>query len=215
MSAASGIIHSEMPTEKMLKEGGVMHSFQIWVNLPAKYKMTAPRYQDVPPENIPTFTSSDEKTRIKVIAGKVEDVTANIDTRTQIFFLDLRTTGRYALDLPSGMDAMVYNFHTEPILVGNEKAEVKEGQMAVIKTDGQPIDFEAAGSEEARVLVLAGTPIGEKVARYGPFVMNTRDELYQAFEDMETGRFGSIPGQMERMQLTDSANAARAKAGKE
>ncbi|ORX64173.1 RmlC-like cupin, partial [Linderina pennispora] len=177
MSAASGIIHSEMPTEKMLKEGGVMHSFQIWVNLPAKYKMTAPRYQDVPPENIPTFTSSDEKTRIKVIAGKVEDVTANIDTRTQIFFLDLRTTG-----------------------------QVKEGQMAVIKTDGQPIDFEAAGSEEARVL---------KVARYGPFVMNTRDELYQAFEDMETGRFGSIPGQMERMQLTDSANAARAKAGKE
>ncbi|ORX72355.1 RmlC-like cupin, partial [Linderina pennispora] len=215
MSAASGIIHSEMPTEKMLKEGGVMHSFQIWVNLPAKYKMTAPRYQDVPPENIPTFTSSDEKTQIKVIAGKVEDVTANIDTRTQIFFLDLRTTGQYALDLPSGMDAMVYNFHTEPILVGNEKAEVKEGQMAVIKTDGQPIGFEAAGSEEARVLVLAGTPIGEKVARYGPFVMNTRDELYQAFEDMETGRFGSIPGQMERMQLTDSANAARAKAGKE
>ncbi|KAJ1932072.1 hypothetical protein EC988_009578, partial [Linderina pennispora] len=78
-----------------------------------------------------------------------------------------------------------------------------------------PIDFEAAGSEEARVLVLAGTPIGEKIARYGPFVMNTRDELYQAFEDMETGQFGSIPGQMERMQLTDSANAARAKAGKE
>ncbi|KAJ1933077.1 hypothetical protein EC988_009239, partial [Linderina pennispora] len=116
MSAASGIIHSEMPTEKMLKEGGVMHAFQIWVNLPAKYKMTAPRYQDVPPENIPAFTSSDEKTRIKVIAGKVEDVTANIDTRTQIFFLDLRTTGRYTLDLPSGMDAMVYNFHTEPIL---------------------------------------------------------------------------------------------------
>ncbi|ORX64656.1 RmlC-like cupin, partial [Linderina pennispora] len=196
MSAASGIIHSEMPTEKMLKEGGVMHSFQIWVNLPAKYKMTAPRYQDVPPENIPTFTSSDEKTRIKVIAGKVEDVTANIDTRTQIFFLDLRTTGRYALDLPSGH--------------GTQWC-----QMAVIKTDGQPIDFEAAGSEEARVLVLAGTPIGEKVARYGPFVMNTQEELGQAFTDMRTGRFGSIPGRMERMHQTDSANAARAKAGKE
>ncbi|KAJ1950765.1 hypothetical protein EC988_004264 [Linderina pennispora] len=87
--------------------------------------------------------------------------------------------------------------------------------MAIIKTDGQPIDFEAAGSEEARVLVLAGTPIGEKVARYGPFVMNTQEELGQAFADMRTGRFGSIPGRMERMHQTDSANAARAKAGKE
>ncbi|KAJ2162593.1 hypothetical protein GGF46_000596 [Coemansia sp. RSA 552] len=220
MTAGSGVIHSEMPTEKLLKEGGVFHGFQIWVNLPAKDKMIRPRYQDVPPEGIPWFESADKQTKIKVIAGEVEDVQANIDTHTPIYFLDLRTSGKYSLKIPEGMDAMVYNYHPANIAVGQEKAELKEGQLAVVNTQGQPLDFEAAeatadGSEkkEARVLVLAGTPIREKIARYGPFVMSTDDELAQAISDMQTGRFGTIPGSSERMRQTDEANAKRRLAG--
>ncbi|KAJ2725204.1 hypothetical protein GGI07_001466 [Coemansia sp. Benny D115] len=215
MTAGSGVIHSEMPSDRLLKEGGLFEGFQIWVNLPAKDKMIRPRYQDVPPEDIPWFKSTDGKTNIKVIAGKVEDVTANIDTHTPIYFLDVRTTGRYELDIPEGMDAVVYNYHPADILIGQEKAKVTESQMAVIEAQGQPLAFEAAGDKEARVLLLAGTPIGEKVARYGPFVMNTEEELYQAFEDVQSGRFGTIPGSTERMRKTREANDLRLKAGKE
>ncbi|KAJ2385494.1 hypothetical protein H4S02_004304 [Coemansia sp. RSA 2611] len=120
------------------------------------------------------------------------------------------------------MDAMVYNYHPASILIGQEKTKVNESQLAILKTQGKPVEFEAAesvddgsGKKEARVLVLAGTPIGEKVARYGPFVMNTEDELRQAFKDMQTGHFGEIPGSFERMRKTDEANAKRKQAGKE
>ncbi|KAJ2719148.1 hypothetical protein GGI07_005386 [Coemansia sp. Benny D115] len=209
MTAGSGVIHSEMPSDRLLNEGGLFEGFQIWVNLPAKDKMIRPRYQDVPPEEIPWFTSADGKTRIKVIAGKVEGVTANIDTHTPIYMLDIRTTGRYELAIPENMSAVAYNYHSTDMLVGQEKTKVTESQMAVIKTMGQPVAFEAAGSEEARVLLLAGTPIGEEVASYGPFVMNTDEELYQALADVESGRFGRIPGSSERMRKTREANELR------
>ncbi|KAI9482072.1 hypothetical protein LPJ78_001331 [Coemansia sp. RSA 989] len=219
MTAGSGVMHSEMPTKELLDKGGNFHGFQIWVNLPAKDKMIPPRYQDVPPENIPWFESADKQTRIKVIAGEVEGVKANIDTRTPIYFLDLRTTGKYALHIPEGMDAMVYNYHPTSILVGQEKTKVNESQLAIIKAQGEPVEFEAADGDsekkEARVLVLAGTPIGEKIVRHGPFVMNTADELLQAFTDMQTGHFGKIPGSFERMRATDEANAKRKQQGKE
>ncbi|KAJ1838808.1 hypothetical protein LPJ73_006962, partial [Coemansia sp. RSA 2703] len=105
MTAGSGVIHSEMPSDDLLKKGGRFEGFQIWVNLPAKDKMIRPRYQDVPPEDIPWFHSEDKKTNIKVIAGEVEGVTATIDTHTPIYLLDLRTSGRYELTIPEGMSA--------------------------------------------------------------------------------------------------------------
>ncbi|KAJ2084345.1 hypothetical protein H4R24_000138 [Coemansia sp. RSA 988] len=222
MTAGSGVIHSEMPTDELQKKGGDFHGFQIWVNLPAKDKMIRPRYQDVPPEDIPWFNSADKQTKIKVIAGEVEGVQANIDTHTPIFMLDLRTSGKYSLAIPQGMDALVYNYNPAPILVGQEKTKLNESQLAVINTHGHPVEFEAVASttsgsdkEEARVLVLAGTPIGEKIARYGPFVMNTDEEIYQAISDMQSGRFGTIPGSSERMRKTDEANAKRRQAGKQ
>lgn len=220
MTAGSGVIHSEMPSDHMLKHGGRFHGFQIWVNLPAKDKMINPRYQDVPPESIPWFESDDKKTRIKVVAGEVEHVKATIDTHTPIYFFDLRTTGRYELAIPEGMDAMVYNYHTNPILVGQEKATLNESQLAIIKQQGEKVAFETGTNDlvenkEARVLVLAGAPIGEEVARHGPFVMNTEEEIYQAISDMQNRKFGTIPGSFERMQKTQMANQKRREAGKE
>ncbi|KAJ2787694.1 hypothetical protein GGI15_000517 [Coemansia interrupta] len=223
MTAGSGVIHSEMPSDELLKKGGRFEGFQIWVNLPAKDKMIRPRYQDVPPEDIPWFHSEDKKTDIKVIAGEVEGITATIDTHTPIYFLDLRTSGRYELNIPEGMSAIAYNYHPADIAIGQEKTKISESQMAVLETNGQPVAFEALedaeegseGKKEARVLILAGTPIREEVARYGPFVMNTDEQLYQAFADMETGRFGTIPGSTERMRKTREANELRQKAGKE
>ncbi|KAJ2778791.1 hypothetical protein H4R18_004387 [Coemansia javaensis] len=216
MTAGSGVIHSEMPTDELLKNGGNFHGFQIWVNLPAKDKMIRPRYQDVPPEDIPWFESEDGRTRIKVIAGQVEGVVANIDTHTPIYFLDLRTSGKYSLDIPAGMDAMVYNYHPAPILVGQDRTRLAEGQLAIVNAHGHAVDLEAADSEqEARVLVLAGTPIREKIARHGPFVMNTEQELLQAFNDVHSGRFGEIPGSSERARKTTEANERRRNAGRE
>ncbi|KAJ1736072.1 hypothetical protein LPJ61_000215 [Coemansia biformis] len=221
MTAGSGVVHSEMPTDELLKNGGTFHGFQIWVSLPAKDKMIRPRYQDVPPEDIPWFESADKSTKIKVIAGQVEGVQATIDTHTPIYYLDLRTTGKYSLAIPEGMDVMVYNYHPAPILVGQEKTRVSEGQLAVVNTHGRSVDFEVANAaeedpekREARVLVLAGTPIREKVARHGPFVMNTEEEIYQAMADVRAGSFGSIPGSTERMRKTNEANAKRNQAGR-
>ncbi|KAJ2332499.1 hypothetical protein GGI00_002760 [Coemansia sp. RSA 2681] len=222
MTAGSGVIHSEMPSDKLLREGGSFHGFQIWVNLPAKDKMIRPRYQDVPPEDIPWFESSDKQTRVKVIAGEVEDVKANIDTHTPIYLLDLRTTGKYSLRIPEGMDAMVYNYHPADVLVGQERAKLAESQMAVLKHQGETVTFEAAedaeggeGKKEARVLILAGAPINEEVARYGPFVMNTDEQINQAITDMRSGSFGTIPGSSERMRKTNEANDKRRQAGKQ
>ncbi|KAJ2738569.1 hypothetical protein H4S06_006431, partial [Coemansia sp. BCRC 34490] len=202
--------------------GGKFQGFQIWVNLPAKDKMIRPRYQDVPPEDIPWFESEDKKTRIKVIAGEVGDVTANIDTHTPIYFLDLRTTGSFSLRIPKEMNAMVYNYHPSPIYIGSEKTKVAESQLAIIAAESESVAFEAAedaedgsGKKESRVLVLAGSPIGEPVSRYGPFVMNTSEEIAQAINDISTGAFGKIPGSIERMRKTEEANKRRNAAGKD
>ncbi|KAI9503949.1 hypothetical protein GGI25_000835 [Coemansia spiralis] len=222
MTAGSGVIHSEMPSDDLLKNGGNFHGFQIWVNLPAKDKMIRPRYQDVPPEDIPWFESEDKKTKIKVIAGEVGDVKATIDTHTPIYFLDLRTSGTFKLKIPECMEAMVYNYHPTLIHIGSEKTKIEESQLAILDTHGEPVTFEAAedaedgsGKKESRVLVLAGSPIGEKVSRYGPFVMNTQEDIYKAIADMQNGSFGVIPGSSERMRKTDEANKKRTGAGKE
>ncbi|KAJ1734353.1 hypothetical protein LPJ72_002393 [Coemansia sp. Benny D160-2] len=222
MTAGSGVLHSEMPSDELIKNGGKFQGFQIWVNLPAKDKMIRPRYQDVPPEDIPWFESEDKKTRIKVIAGEVGDVTANIDTHTPIYFLDLRTTGSFSLRIPKEMNAMVYNYHPSPIYIGSEKTKVAESQLAIIAAESESVAFEAAedaedgsGKKESRVLVLAGSPIGEPVSRYGPFVMNTSEEIAQAINDISTGAFGKIPGSIERMRKTEEANKRRNAAGKD
>lgn len=194
MTAGSGVVHSEMPSRRILEQGGPMHGFQIWVNLPARLKMTPPRYQEVPNENIPTATSADGLAHVTVIAGEALGVKAVIDTHTPIVYQDwtLKPGADVFLEVDSDHNAGVYVFLGN-LLVGSELQRVTDGQMAVLGP-GSGIRFTVPSGEtsKARFLLLAGVPIGESVTRYGPFVMTTNEELQQAVDDYQNGRMGRI-----------------------
>jgi redox-sensitive bicupin YhaK (pirin superfamily) len=194
MTAGAGIIHSEMPSRRIREEGGRVHGFQIWVNLPRKLKMTRPRYQEVPASRIPQATSKDGHATVRVIAGEALGAAAVIETNTPIVFQDwtLDADADISVPLPSDHQALVYVFNGSA-RVGDSKKEVREGQLAVLGPgDSVRLVGNADSREGARLLLLAGVPIQEPVAHYGPFVMNTQQELIEAVRDYQSGRMGEI-----------------------
>ena len=194
MTAGSGVVHSELPSDKFMQEGGTMHGFQIWVNLPAKDKMIRARYQDISRDDIPKATSEDEKVRVTVIAGEAMGQTAVIDTHTPIIYLHytLSPGGAVEQAIPPDHNALVYIISGEAIL-GSNKKTVSEGQLATMST-GDTLQIQNAenAGKDVDLLILAGIPIGEPLARYGPFVMNSEDEIRQAIDDYRNGRMGVI-----------------------
>ena len=191
MTAGGGIIHSETPSAAQLEQGGRAHGFQIWVNLPARLKMTRPRYQELGAEQIPTAKTVDGLASVKVIAGEALGVRAAIDTHTPIVYQDwtLEPGADVTLALDAAQRALVYVFQGSAA-VGDAGTLVKDGQLAVLG-DGDAVRLRGS-SERSRLLLLAGVPLGEPVARYGPFVMNSERELQQAFQDYQSGRMGEI-----------------------
>ena len=196
MTAGRGIIHSELPSEEFLRTGGVMHGFQIWVNLPAKDKMMAPRYQDIQSSEIPEAVSDDGLVKARVIAGECMGVSAVIDTMIPISYIhfSLQPGGEICQKIPSGQNCLLYCF-AGAISVGSggsgsggtaEQVEVGDGQLAVMG-DGDSVEIAHFDGAVAEVLLLAGEPTGESVARYGPFVMNTQREIMQAIDDYQNG----------------------------
>lgn len=192
MTAGAGVIHSELPDPEFKRRGGVMHGFQIWVNLPAAAKMMAPRYQEVRKAEIPIARSDDGKVEVKVIAGEALGVHAKIDTITPILYQHwtLEPGGSIVAGVPAGYRGMVYVFAGALEVAGQR---VEEGQLARLSDDGETIEF-SAGGERAELLLLAGVPLDEPVARHGPFVMNTREQLVEAFEDYQAGRLAPAVG---------------------
>jgi len=194
MTAGSGVVHSELPSDEFMRAGGVMHGFQIWVNLPARDKMTAPRYQEIPSSGIPRAASADGKVQVRVIAGQALGQSAVIETRTPIQFLHftLQPGGDVTQSVPAGYNALVYLISGE-LQVGKEQKRVREGQMARLG-DGDTVRLMVASdaATPADFLLLAGQPLNEPVARYGPFVMNTREQIEQAFRDYQSGSMGRI-----------------------
>ena len=200
MTAGAGIVHSEMPSRRIRDEGGRIHGFQIWVNLPARDKMTRPRYQEVPSDRIPQAQSDDGRARVRVIAGEALGARAVIDTHTPIVYQDwtLAAGADVTIPLASDHQGLVYVFGGSA-LVGDEATEVRDGQLALLGP-GDAVRLRGAGTGEAgRMLLLAGVPLAEPVARYGPFVMNTDEEIRQAFRDYQTGRMGEITRTAERV----------------
>jgi quercetin 2,3-dioxygenase len=186
MTAGRGIIHSEMPRQK----DGLMWGFQLWVNLPARDKMTAPRYQDIPPERIPEVSLGDG-VRTRVIAGEAGGARGPVEgIATRPLYLDIRMTpgAGVTLDLPADHTAFVHVYEGRatlgPARDGGAR-DVRAGQLAVL-TEGRGLTA-ATGDAPARFLLLAAQPLGEPIARYGPFVMNTREEIAQAVEDYQRG----------------------------
>lgn len=185
MTAGRGIVHSEMPEQ----EDGLMWGFQLWVNLPAKDKMTAPRYQDIAPERIPVLEPA-QGVKIKLVAGELEGVKGPVSAvATAPVFMDIALEpGRHwHAALPEGHSAFVYVFEGQAA-IGKPAKVLHQGELAVL-SEGDGIDLVAHADSSTRLLLVAGKPLREPVAHYGPFVMNTEAELRQALFDYQNGRF--------------------------
>ncbi|SDQ53388.1 hypothetical protein SAMN05428982_1477 [Pseudoxanthomonas sp. CF385] len=186
MTAGRGLVHSEMPEQ----ESGRMRGFQLWVNLPAREKMTDPKYQEFAPDRIPVATPAAGVT-VKVIAGTVGDVQGPISQpATEPVYLDIALEAGKAWDyaLPTGHNAFAYVFEGAlTVGEGDEARPLDTHEMGVL--GGGDVLRVRAGSRPARLILVAGRPLREPVMRHGPFVMNTRQELMQAFVDFQEGRF--------------------------
>jgi redox-sensitive bicupin YhaK (pirin superfamily) len=198
MTAGSGILHIERPPDALIDSGGLFHGVQLWVNLPARLKMTNPRYQGIEAEAVTLATSPGADAIIRVIAGSLGAIAGSGVTHTPIDVMHVTLLPGARVELP--WDPR-YNALTYALAgrggAGPELTALESGQMAV-HVDGDYLVLAAAESQDSRshafeVLVLGGEPIKEPVATYGPFVMNTRAEIQQAFEDYEAGRLGKVP----------------------
>ncbi|MEO9181813.1 MAG: pirin family protein, partial [Acidimicrobiales bacterium] len=198
MSAGAGILHIERPPDALIDSGGLFHGVQLWVNLPSKLKMTNPRYQDIEAESVTLLTNENGDAIIRVIAGSLGDVDGPGVTHTPIAIahVSLLPGGQLTLPWNPTYNALTYVLAGQGT-VGLDRVAINEGQMAV-HVEGDFLVLSANESQDSRtrafeVLILGGEPIREAVATYGPFVMNTKAELQQAFEDYEAGRLGQIP----------------------
>jgi quercetin 2,3-dioxygenase len=184
MTAGRGIVHSEMPEQ----HEGLMRGFQLWINLPAKDKLCAPRYQDIAPELVPQVTLA-PGVNAKVLVGELGGVRGPVEGgATQPLYFDIAFDAGSTVEitLPSEHNSFVYVYEGALEIGAAAAQTIAKGAIAVLST-GELLDLKA-GAEGARAIVVAGRPLREPVAKYGPFVMNTRAELEQAFKDFQDGR---------------------------
>src|SRR5882762_10326318 len=195
MTAGAGVIHAEMPASEFMRDGGRMHGFQLWVNLPKRDKMMNPRYQEIPNSQITKATSADGLVKVSEIAGEAMGEKAVIETRTPIIYLHYRINpgGAATQKVPGAYNAFAYVVEGAG-LFGAEGERVEDGQMVLFAQDGDQVSIKNPTDAKStlEVLFIAGVPLNEPVARYGPFVMNTEREIRQAIEDYQQGRMGAI-----------------------
>jgi redox-sensitive bicupin YhaK (pirin superfamily) len=198
MTAGAGILHIERPPDALIDSGGLFHGVQLWVNLPAKLKMTTPRYQDIGSHAVTLVTNENGDAIIRVIAGSLGEHAGPGSTHTAITLLhvSLLPGGQLVLPWNPDFNALTYVLAGSGT-VGTDRRPIESGQIAV-HVDGDVLVLSADEKQDSRtqafeVLILGGEAIGEPVATYGPFVMNTQAELQQAFEDYQAGRLGQIP----------------------
>ncbi len=198
MTAGAGILHIETPPEHLVASGGLFHGFQLWVNLPSELKFADPRYQDIRAQRVALLTSPDGGALVRVIAGELAGHPGPGVTHTPITLVHATLSPGASLTLPwrEDFNALVYTLAGMGS-VGAERRPIRMGQLAVFGA-GDTLTLTADEAQESRsptldVLVLGGRPIREPVVAYGPFVMNTKDEIVQAIVDYQAGRLGSIP----------------------
>ncbi|NLP62544.1 pirin family protein [Paraburkholderia sacchari] len=195
MTAGAGVVHSEMPDPEFVHTGGRMHGLQLWVNLPASDKMIAPRYQEMPHARIPQGRSADGLATVKVIAGESLGARAAIETRTPILYLHftLAPGARVEQPVPAGWNVFAYGL-SGTAQYGANGEEIGAQHMVAFAGDGDTVAIatSAEAAEPVEVLLIGGLPLNEPVVRYGPFVMNTEQEIREAVLDYQAGRMGSI-----------------------
>ena len=189
MTAGSGVIHSEMPSEEIRQKGGRLHGFQLWVNLPRRDKMMKPRYQELRASEIPTAKSADGRVNVTVIAGESLGTRASIDTRTPIMYLHVRLAAgaSFTQAIPETYNAFAFIVSGQAAF-GDRLA--RENDMVLFGRDGDAVTITTENGAE--LLLIGGVPLDEPVARYGPFVMNSEQEIMTAVRDYQSGRMGEI-----------------------
>jgi redox-sensitive bicupin YhaK (pirin superfamily) len=191
MTAGAGLVHSETPTPAMLRDGGLMHGIQLWVNLPRTDKLAMPRYQDLTGDRLTLLRTADERALVRLVAGELDGHRGPGSTYTPIVYAHatIKPGGRLALAWPDVYNALVYVVRGS-VRVADDSRPINAQQLAVLGREGDTVVVEA--DEESDVLLLGGRPLREPIAWYGPFVMNTKQEIIDAVDDFEAGRMGSI-----------------------
>ncbi|MEZ4320175.1 MAG: pirin family protein [Myxococcota bacterium] len=194
MTAGSGVVHREMPSVAIQRDGGTMHGFQLWVNLPSSEKGVAPRYQEIAGSTLPTVQTDDGRATVRILAGEALGTSAVVRTRTPVLYhhWTFAEGADVTLPVPEDHNIGVYVFEG---FLSVDGTTVSAGQLALLGAGGS-IAMRASG--RAQALVLGGRPLGEPIAWGGPFVMNTREEVLQAYADCQAGRMGSIPPEIVR-----------------
>ncbi|MGD9592261.1 MAG: pirin family protein, partial [Candidatus Berkiella sp.] len=190
---------SEMPESEFLRRGGLLHGIQLWVNLPQSDKMIAPSYQEFKSDKIPVAMSDDQKIKVKVLAGEAFSVKAVIKTRTPIIYLHatLQPGANWVQAVPQEYNVFAYILQGQGLFNKKPIRDVKLSephQMLIYDNDGEVVDVSVPNDlkEPLEVLLIGGVPLNEPIVRYGPFVMNTEEEIRQAFIDFHSGKMGTI-----------------------
>lgn len=195
MTAGAGVVHSELPEAEFTRTGGRLHGLQLWVNLPQRDKMIAPRYQEIKAAQIPVAQTPDGAVTVRVIAGEALGAKAVIETRTPIVYLHvtLQPGATIVQPIPQTYNAFAYILEGSG-LFGTEQEQGNDGQMILFAQDGEEVTITnpAGAQQPLDFLLIAGVPLNEPVVRYGPFVMNSEAEIRQAIYDYQTGRMGRI-----------------------
>jgi quercetin 2,3-dioxygenase len=189
MNAGSGLIHEEMPDEEFLKTGGIQEGIQIWINLPASERLSKPDYADTKATEVPETWTEDGLVRVRVLAGKVNEAVQSSKSKWAFGYFHLlgEAKGFFPFGLLESHAAMVYALVGEVTVNGTP---VPQGHTAFFLPGGG--DLHLQFSQDGQAIVLHGKPVGEPIARYGPFVMNTQQELREAVEAYQDGRFGNL-----------------------
>jgi redox-sensitive bicupin YhaK (pirin superfamily) len=192
MTAASGVVHEEFHGREFAKNGGKFEMAQLWVNLPAKDKMSKPRYQEILDKNIPAVALPGDAGTVRVIAGEYGEAKGAAKTFSPLNVWDIRLQGGRAVDLtvPDGDTVILPVFAGSVRINGTET--LREAEAGLFEQAGSSFRLENTGTEEAKILFLSGTPLNEPIAGYGPFVMNTNEEIYQAMRDYQSGKMGRL-----------------------
>ncbi len=190
MTAGRGVVHSELPSDRIMREGGKLHGFQIWVNLPAREKLIAPHYQEISRERLPSSQSDDGLAKVRVIAGEALGAKAVIETRTPILLQDWTLDPGASVEVAVPSEFSVYAYVFENGASAGDGTALEEGQLAIFgEGDAVRLARGKQADTSGRLLLLGGVPLREPVARYGPFVMNTESEIRQAISDFRRGAF--------------------------
>lgn len=191
-TAGRGIIHAEGPTKEFVKKGGELEGIQLWLNLPAKDKMMTPNYQHIKSQQMPVVKDESGNIAMKIVAGSQKGKTGLITTQTEVnvFMVEAAEDGEIIVDIPENHATTLYLLDGEVTINNGVILKKGEHQLAVFNTDGNAIKF--SSSKKSKLIILSGEPINEKVAQYGPYVMNNQTELLEAMRDYQQGKMGYL-----------------------